>query len=319
MSTGGTGEAPPSSRLPLRAALSLRTAAKALVILLLFGGLAVALQGGWEKLGEYRWQFEPWAVAVSLVTMIAASIWGGVAWLVIARAFGAPLGARSALRVYSVSNLGKYLPGKVWHAFARVYMARDEGVPLSVATASVLIDVLLNLGAAILIVVVALPTIVSAQTDLDGPLFTALALVGVLAGLALLHPAALNLTFRVAGRLMPSRSFPPISVGYATILRAFVLYILLWVLYSVALFASIQAVHPLPAATFPALSAIYTFSYLAGLIMPLAPAGLGVREGLMALLLSQLMPLPAAAAASVLVRVLQVAAEGLCAAAFSRA
>ena len=317
MSTAEPGAAAPS----LRAAWSLRTGVKASVVLLLFGGLAVALQGGWEKLGEHRWQFEPWAVATSLLAMIAASIWGAAAWLVIARAFGAPLGARPALRVYSVSNLGKYLPGKVWHAFARVYMARDEGVPLSIATASVLIDVLLNVAGAALVVVVALPTIISALTDLDGPMITALALVGVLVGLALLHPAALNAIFRVAGRLMPSRSFPPITVGYATILRAFVLYVLLWVLYSAALFSSIQAVHPISAATFPMLSAIYTFSYLAGLIMPLAPAGLGVREGLMALLLSQLVPVPvpAAAAASVLVRVLQVVAEGLCAAIFSRA
>ena len=89
-----------------------------------------------------------------------------------------------------------------------------------------------------------------------------------------------------------------------------------------ALAVHLVDLHPVtpehPAATFPTLGAIYALSYLSGLVMPLAPAGLGVREGLMALLLSQLMPVPAAAAASVLVRVLQVAAEGLCAAVFSR-
>ena len=320
MTTVEPGSAPLPPPMPPsgRAGWSLGTAVKALIILLLFGGLAVALQGGWERLGEHQWQFEPWAVGLSLAAMIAASVWGAVAWLAVARAFGAPLGARPALRIFSTSNLGKYLPGKVLHAFARVYLAQQEGVALPLATASVLTDVVLSTAAALLVVVLALPTIVTALTDLDGPLVTGLAVVGVVAGLAMLHPVALNFGFRLGRRLMPGRAFPTIQVGYGTILRIFVLYLVLWALYAAALFASIQAVHPISATTFPTLSAIYTFSYLSGLVMPLAPAGLGVREGLMALLLSQLMPLPAAAAASVLVRVLQVAAEGLCAAVFSR-
>ncbi len=318
--TTATPDPSKSAALPFRAAWSLGTLVKVLVSLVLFVGLALALQGGWERLGEYRWQFEPWAVGLSLLAMIAASIWNAMCWRAVSHAFGARLGIRPSLRVYSWSNLGKYLPGKVWHAFARVYMAQQEGVPLAAATASVLTDAMLNVAAAALVVVLALPTIVSALTDLDGALVTGIGLVGVMATLALLHPSALNLIFQVAERVMPRRSFPRIGVGYGTILAIFVLYVLLWGMYAAALFAGIQAVHPISSATFPTLSAILTFSYLAGLVMPLAPAGLGVREGLMALLLSQLIPLPwpAAAAASVLVRVLQIAAEGLCAALFSR-
>jgi glycosyltransferase 2 family protein len=294
------------------------SAVRALLVLLLFGGLAVALEGGWESLRGYEWQFEPWAVGISLLVMIVASVWAAVAWWAVARAFGARLVARPALRVYSTSNLGKYLPGKVWHAFARVYLAQQEGVPLALATTTVVTDIVLYIAAGLLMTVLALPTIVGSIAGVSGPLVTGVALVGVVVGLALLHPVVLNLSFRLAQRLMPNRSFPPIEASYATILKIFALYVILWGLYTAALFAGIHAVNPISAATFPTLGAIYALSYLSGLVMPLAPAGLGVREGLMALLLSQLMPVPAAAAASVLVRVLQVAAEGLCAAVFSR-
>jgi glycosyltransferase 2 family protein len=288
------------------------------VVLVLFGGLAVALGGGWERLREYQWQFEPWAVAASFAMLLLASVWAALSWFAVIKAFGVPLAARPSLRIYSTSNLGKYLPGKVWHAFARVYLAQQHGVPVALATTTVLTDIVLYIAAGLLTAVVALPTVARAFGAAGGPLATSAALAAVVAGLALLHPAALNAGFRLAGRVMPRRSFPPIEASYTTILKIFVLYVVLWGLNSIALFLSVLAVGSIELSNLPTVGAIFALSYLSGLIMPLAPAGLGVREGLMALLLAQLMPVPAAAAASVLVRGLQVAAEGVCAAAFSR-
>lgn len=295
-----------------------RSLPRALVLILLFGGLAAALRGGWEQLRQYEWQFEPWAVGMSFAVMVAGSVWAAVSWLLVARAFGARLPTWPALRIYSTSNLGKYLPGKVLHAFARVYLAQQQGVPLALATTTVVIDIVLYIASATLFMVLALPTIVGDATGVDASLLAAVAVVGVVVGLGLLHPAALNRGFAVARRLMPRRSFPPIEVGYGTILRIFVLYVIIWALNTGGLFFAVQAVGEVGVADLPKLGAVYALSYLAGLFMPLAPGGLGVREGLMTALLSQLIPLPAAAAASVLVRVVQVAAEGLCAAVFSR-
>jgi uncharacterized membrane protein YbhN (UPF0104 family) len=310
----GPHPAPPSKagRWPIA------TIVRVAVILLLFGGLAVALEGGWERLRGYEWQFEPWAVGASFVLLLAASVWAAVAWFAIARAFRAKLTAAPALRIYSTSNLGKYLPGKVWHAFARVYLVQQQGIPLTVGTTTVLTDIVLYIAAGLLVTVLALPTIGRAVGLEGGALATAAALVGVTACLALLHPAALNWGFRLAGRMLPGRTFPPIEASYFTILKIFVLYVVLWGLNSVALYFSVQAVGSIELSALPTLGAIFAVSYLTGLIMPLAPAGLGVREGLMTLLLAQLVPMPVAAAASVLVRALQVAAEGVCAAAFSR-
>lgn len=303
---------------PPRPSIPVGMIVKVTVILLLFAGLAIALEGGWESLRQYQWQFEPWALAASFVVMFAASVLGALSWIAVGRAFGAPLPVLAGLRIYSTSNLGKYLPGKVWHAFARVYLAQQQGVPLSLATTTVVTDIVLYVAAGLLVMVLALPTIVRSLANVNSTLVMVVALAGVVAGLALLHPSALNLAFRLAGRIKRNQQFPPIEASYFTILKIFVLYLALWCAYTLGLYASIQAVHPVPADTFLTLGAIYALSYLSGLIMPLAPAGLGVREGLMALLLAQLMPAPAAAVASILVRVLQVAAEGLCAAVFSR-
>jgi glycosyltransferase 2 family protein len=303
---------------PVRSRSPIGTIVRVLVILALFGGLAVAFEGGWERLREFEWQFEPWSVGGSFLVMLGASIWAASSWYVVARAFTAPIGLLPALRIYSTSNLGKYLPGKVWHAFARVYLTQQQGVPLPLATATVVVDIVLYIAAGLLMTVLALPTIMQAIGLTSGPLATVVALIGVAVGLALLHPAAMNQGFRVAQRLMPRKTFPQIEVSYPTILKIFVLYVVLWGLNAVGLYAGLRAVTEIAPSTLPTLSAIYAVSYLSGLIMPLAPAGLGVREGLMVLLLSQIVPVPAAAAASVLIRVLQVAAEGVCATVFSR-
>jgi uncharacterized membrane protein YbhN (UPF0104 family) len=312
--------APPTDSPP-QGGWPLGTIVRSAVVLALFAGLAIALGGGWERLREYEWQLEPWAVGLALLTMVVAAIVAAVCWLAVARAFGAPLATLPALRIYSTSNLGKYLPGKVLHAFARVYFAQQHGLSLSMATTTVVIDVVLYVAAGLLLVVVALPTVANRLAELDGRLVSALALAGVVVGLAALHPAVLNRVFILARRIMPTRTFPTIDVGYGTILKIFVLYIVVWMLNGLGLFFSVRAVYPefASAGALPVLWGAYALSYLSGLLMPLAPAGLGVREALMALLLAQLVPWPAATAASVLVRVVQVVAEGLCAAAFSRA
>ncbi len=317
--TSAEPSAAPSIVAP-RSGVAIGTYIRVGVVLLLFGGLAIALAGGWERLREYRWEFEPGAVVAAFAMLVISSVWAAASWFAVARAFGAPLAARPALRIYTTSNLGKYLPGKVGHAFARVYMAQQQGVPLALATTTVLTDIVLYIAAGLLIAVLALPAAARAAGLAGGPLTTVAALGAVVVGLAMLHPTALNAIFRLAGRLMPKRSFPPIEASYGTILKIFVLYVVLWGLNAVALFAGVRSVYDeIAASQLPMLAAIFALSYLSGLIVPLAPAGLGVREGLMVLLLSQLMAEPAAAAATVLVRVLQVAAEGLCAAVFSRA
>ena len=294
------------------------TVLRALVLLLLFGGLALTLRGSWARLGDFDWQIDPLAVIASFALMVVASVWAAMAWLVVARAFGTRLALRPALRIYSTSNLGKYLPGKVLHTVARVYLCHQQGVPTSVASVGVAVDVLLYAAAALLIVALAVPTVLGSVAGLDPVVVTAVAAAGLVIGLALLHPSVLNAMFGLVRRLAPTRELPRVTVGYGMVLRAFALYLVLWALYALGLFASASAVYPLGWSTLPLLGGAYALSYLVGTAIAILPAGAVVREGVLTLVLAQVMPEPAALAAAVLVRLVQVAAEGLCAAVFGR-
>jgi glycosyltransferase 2 family protein len=101
---------------------------------------------------------------------------------------------------------------------------------------------------------------------------------------------------------------------YRTILVLLVAYVVLWVTMSIALFAtSHTVVDSLHWEHLPAVSGIVALSYLFGLAVPIAPAGLGAREGLMTLLLSTMMPTPAAVVTSLLYRIVSIVAEMLAA------
>jgi hypothetical protein len=112
----------------------------------------------------------------------------------------------------------------------------------------------------------------------------------------------------LTGKLLP----------YPSILKLFVGHCFSWVLMSLALFAAAEAVHPLDLSLLPAMGGVVTISYVFGLVVPFAPAGLGAREGATAFMLATMMPLPAAGATSVLYRVVGILAEAAAAALGSR-
>lgn len=278
------------------------------IVAILFATVAVTLWQGWSQLATHPWQIDPGAVALSLGIWVLTTLAAGGCWIVVAGAFGVRLPVVAALRVFCTSNLGKYLPGKVLHVVARVYLVQQQGVPVAVGTTSAMLDVLLYIAAGLVLSVFALPTALGGYQ----PGIMALAGLAVLVGFGLLHPRALNTVLGFAGRFVPRLRGLRIELRYGAILGAFMLYLLLWLGITAAIYAGVQAVSNVPPSSAPLLGAIFAFSYVTGLVTP-TPAGLGGREVAMALLFSSVMPYPAALVATVLNRLLQVTAEAICA------
>jgi uncharacterized membrane protein YbhN (UPF0104 family) len=275
---------------------------------LLFAAVLLALWRGWSQLDDFHWQLNQGAALLALGLWVVATLGAGGCWLVVTRIFGAHLPTGLALRVFCTSNLGKYLPGKVLHVFARVYLLQQQGVPLAVGTTSTVLDVLLYIAAGLVLSVFALPIALGG----DDPPVMAIAAVATMLGVALLHPRALNRVLAFAGRFVPRLRGLRIELSYVAILGAFVLYLLLWLVVTAAVYAGVRAVAYVPPASAPLLGAVFAFSYITGLITP-TPAGVGGREAAMAWLFTAFMPFPAALVATVLNRLLQVSAEAVCA------
>ena len=307
-------------------------ALKLLLGLVLVAGVGYALWLGLSdpRIWQIEWHLQPLPIAIGFVLMLTMSVSTAPLWLIVYRGLGGRVDAPSAIRIFLVTNIGKYLPGKVMHAAGRVALLQERGQPASIGVTSVLVELALSLLGAAIVSVISIPLLIpllakillSEQSTLIADITEHLTLISWVSYLALplgligLHPRVMGPLLRFASKRLPGRGtelctdLPP----YRTILLLLVAYVVLWVTQSVALFVtSHTVVDVLDWSHLPAISGIAALSYLFGLAVPIAPAGLGAREGLMILLLTTMMPAPAAAVTAILYRIVSISAEMLAA------
>jgi len=226
------------------------------------------------------WRISPGWIALSLALVLATYAVLIESWRRLLAGWGKSLAPPwlPAARIWVLSSMGKYLPGKVWSVAGMALLAQRQGVPPWAATASAILLQVVSIGTGALIV--ALTGVASLEAHRPGSrVALLLILVASLAALAiaLRPPPALarRLITRLgrdgnAERLTPSAG----ALGFGVGANA-----LAWSTYGIALWCLARGV--LPDARLPLLDAVGAFagSYIAGLLFLFAPGGLGVREG----------------------------------------
>jgi uncharacterized membrane protein YbhN (UPF0104 family) len=182
-----------------------------------------------------------------------------------------------AMRIWVISNLGKYLPGKIWQITAMGTMARDAGVPAVAAIGSSLITALINLLAGGVVVLIA-----AAGAGLIPPVVSAVGAAGIV-GFLLLPSVLPQLATRIAHWRGRDITMPALRVS--DVLRIFIGCTVAWCLYGIAFQWLAWGTLPGASGATRYYIATFTVSYLAGFLALFAPGGVGVREvGLLAML-----------------------------------
>jgi uncharacterized membrane protein YbhN (UPF0104 family) len=186
-----------------------------------------------------------------------------------------PLAFGDATRIWFVSNLGRYVPGKIWQIAAMSALAQQRGVSPVAATGSALIVNLANVLSGFVVALAGGVQLLDVTTH--GRSGTALVVAAVLlAGMLLLPvllPPAMALAGRVTGRLVHPPRVPARSVWAATVGTA-----VAWALYGTGFALLAHGILPGLGGGLWDFIAVYTVSYLAGYLFVPAPGGLGVRE-----------------------------------------
>ncbi|MBA3853460.1 MAG: hypothetical protein C0503_03535 [Gemmatimonas sp.] len=204
-------------------------------------------------------------------------------WRRMVRTWGSQLAAGDAAHIWFVSNLGRYVPGKVWQIGAMGMLAQRAGVAPDAAVGSSLVLAIVNILAGLAVILGR----GSGALDLMGiPRVTAFiggaAALGATLALPWLLPMIVRAFNRVTGRALREPRVP-----LAAILAAFVGCALAWLGYGIAFSNFAAALVPPPsAATVNAHIVAFTLSYLAGYLAVFAPGGIGVRELSLAALLT---------------------------------
>jgi hypothetical protein len=275
--------------------------------LAIVGFAARSLSNNWEALRSQPLEFRinpGWVVLSALVvwSMYAILI---VAWRVMLRGWGQRLDGWGAARIWTVSSLGKYLPGKVWAVAGMALMAQRAGVAPWAATGSAVVLQILAIGTGAAIAgLTGRRAIESAHPGAQVVLLllVAASIVGV--GL-LLWPPVLHRLLRLTAPDAEHRGAPPVSgIAVGIVANA-----VAWAGYGAALWLLARGILP-SVGLRPALAvAVFTASYLAGFLALFAPGGIGVREGLFILMLQGPLGIGAATALAVASRLLLTLTE----------
>jgi glycosyltransferase 2 family protein len=195
-------------------------------------------------------------------------------WRSVLACWDARLPFWSAARIWSVSNLGKYVPGKVWQIGAMSAMSRELGVSPIAASGSAILGTLVNVIAGFVVALLSGRALLETTRPGWGALATGIVVVagGALLLAPLIIPRLAPFAARLAGRPLQT-TLPVRAVVYSLVGN-----VIAWLLYGLAFQTLVIGILGSAAGGYLEYLAAYTLSYLFGYLAFFAPAGIGVRE-----------------------------------------
>ncbi|MBL0172390.1 MAG: flippase-like domain-containing protein [Gemmatimonadaceae bacterium] len=199
-------------------------------------------------------------------------------WRLLLSGWGGHLRYGSAVRIWTIANLGRYLPGKLWSVGALGVLAKREGVSGVTAAGAAILGTLLNLGAGFGILALSGTRALGAFSPWLQIISLAISAAFVLG--TLLLPRLLP---SVLARVAAWRGLPPLETHLpaGTLWIATGINAASWVCYGVAFAAFARGVAPQVLATPSLFIVVWTASYLMGYVVLFAPGGIGVRDAAM--------------------------------------
>ena len=229
-----------------------------------------------------EWRVEPLWLLLSLAVVWLSYGILVEGWRRVVLAMRQRLGYLDAVRICMVSNLGKYLPGKVWAIAGAAILAERAGVQPGAAVAAAFILQALSLASGLLLVALLAPEAVQSLGQGARIVLVALAVLA-LGGLVVFAVPPLLAWIR---RWLP-RSIAGIEpVPPGPLLLGLGANTLAWSAYGLAFLCLIRGLTPGAHVTWGQATAVFTISYLVGLVAAFAPGGVGPRELAFTLLLA---------------------------------
>ncbi|HEX5631862.1 MAG TPA: lysylphosphatidylglycerol synthase domain-containing protein [Gemmatimonadales bacterium] len=250
-----------------------------------------------------------WRVRPGLIVLSAVVVWAMYAvliatWRLLVERWGGRLRLGEAAAIWTVSSLGKYVPGKVWAIAGMALLARRAGVPPWIATGAAVLNQVLSIAAGVLVVAFTGASLLEARYPWVRGAMWALSALVVAGVVALSSPALVRRLLRAAGVEAGDTMGPPLPA----LLAAAAANVLAWLGYGVALWLLARGLTDVPLPLGAATGA-FAASYIMGFLALFAPAGLGVRESVFVLMLDRATGTPAAVALAVASRLLLTLTE----------
>ena len=272
-----------------------------MIVVAIFVFLGRMVWGNWTQVREAHFTFRPFFLLLSTFIFVFSyfiQIW---AWYLITLKLGIAISLSETLWSWFYSQLGKYLPGKIWLLLSRFYFYESKGKSKKAISIALYLETVTIMMAAGLIFLAALALFKEVRPFYSGNQLWWLSSLFILAFISI-HPRILQKI--LSWVLIKFRREPlSLSISYSEVLWILLICILAWVIGGIGFYLFIDSVYPVSSETILFLTGALAFSSILGLVAIFAPSGLGVREGALVYLLSYVMPEPVAVVISILTRI----------------
>jgi len=232
--------------------------------------------------------FDPKYMFFSVIVLFISLIFPVFAWKYLLHSLGEKINTLSALKVWFISNLGRYFPGKVLQFAGIVYFSNKEGVSKGKAFQSVLYSQITSNGLGLLM---GLALLLIKSGSENFPNAYHLSLILIISFVAVIWFPAVFM--RSSNFVLEKFKKEKIESTIAP--KNYFIYIILqtanWLIMSLAFVLVIKSYTHLSLSDNPQVLLILPISWTLGLIAVFAPGGIGVREGSMSFWLSSFIPL----------------------------
>ncbi len=261
-----------------------------LIIIAAFYFIFRNILGSWGEIRNTFLQLNIYLIIFSYLLLFPSLFLYVYAWQLIIKEIekGKNLDFFSACGIIAVSNLGKYVPGKVWFALSRLDLARRFGLEEKKVFLSILLESFYLLLGALFYFIFFLKKYY---------IFLILFLF------VLLTPKIFKGFFNLLLKILRKEKVD-FSFSLKKSFLIFLLDIFVWFFQGSAFSLLVKAVYfKINFVHFFSLIGIYSLSWMLGFLVLIAPGGLGVREGSMMIFLKNILPVGLASLIAIISRI----------------
>lgn len=260
-----------------------------------------------ERITAFQFRFDWRYAALGFLAVLAAYLASFIIWRNVAKSFGLNAPVLTEGSAWSLSQLGKYVPGKITLLLVRLDAYRGYSKrKVAIATG---VEYVASLASACLLILVSF-----AFTNV--PTFIRwFAVIGAICFPLFLWPPFFS---RIINGVFKIMRLEPVEIilSYKLILRFIGAYTLCGLLHGLGLFCVLNSLSAVSVTYYLTITGAYFSAGLIGIAAVFAPAGLGVREGVLFLVLPAFIPQPTVIVGVITIRLIVTFAEILLAVGF---
>jgi len=267
--------------------------------------MAYYLNRNWMELQNYKWDFDfPLLLFSCVLLWIAMGSATFMNKLIFKAIAGADFSFWQMFKIFNLTNIGRYLPGKLWNVLGLFYLTGERGVSKRDTMLAIIISEIGYKGSAIIIGI--LYFIFAPLYKNLLPVMIAVLILFLIA----IHPRILGYLLNMLLKLIKKQPVE-IAFNYLTQAKYILLYFIVWFLHSLAFYVFVNSFTSTETIGIFHFFTIMPLCWIVGYIMIFAPGGIGVREGMLVLILVQYMPSEIAMVIAISQRIWFILIEGV--------